>query len=169
MDLNTIDPDFIKDLLNSDRATWIVAQNLRLNGYTISLPPINIRPNTTLIKQYGDSGDLLVGSNVIEVKQRPDIDFNNLQEFPYKTIIIDVKHHYDNLKTPPLYYVICNSNLTGAIIVSNKTRNKWTESTRWDNKRKRSRTFYLVELDYCNYWDFNEKPKFYFETTSTIA
>jgi len=160
MTLDSIDPNFTQDLLESDKSVWVVAQNLRLNGYTVTLPPISIRPNTTLIQQYADSGDLLVGTDIIEIKQRPDLDFNSTEEFPYSDIIVDVKHHYDSLKTPPKYYLICNSSLKGAIVVSNKTRNFWTESTRWDRKRGRKRTFYLVSLKLCHYWKFGETPKF---------
>ena len=122
MSLDSIDPNFTKDLLDSDKSVWVIAKNLRLNGYTVTLPTISIRPNTTLIKEYADSGDLLVGTDIIEIKQRPDLDFNSTEDFPYSDIIVDVKHHYDSLKTPPKYYLICNSSLKGAIVVSNKTR-----------------------------------------------
>lgn len=159
---DTIDPNFIKDLLASDLSTWIVARNLRLSGYTVTLPPIGIRPDTGRIREYADSGDLVVNGNVIEVKHRPDLQFGGLKEFPYNSVIVDVAHHYDGLVVKPRYYVICNSTLSGAIIVSGKTFGKWTESTRWDNKRKRMRTFYLVDTRLCNFWDFGERPRFGF-------
>jgi hypothetical protein len=159
---DTIDPSFKKDLLDSDYSTWIVARNLRLNGYTVILPPIGIRPDTSVIREYGDSGDLVVNGNVIEVKHRPDLKFGGLEEFPYGSVIVDVKHHFDSLEVKPKYYVICNSTLSGAIIVSGKTFGKWTTSTRWDSKRGRMRTFYLVDTRYCNFWDFGERPRFGF-------
>jgi hypothetical protein len=159
-DFNTIDPNFIQDLLNSDLSTWIVARNLRLNGYSVTLPPIRIRPDTTEIREYADTGDLIVNGSIIEVKHRPDLAFNGLSEFPYGSVIIDVKHHFNSLEVKPKYYVICNSTLSGAIIVSNKTFGKWETSTRWDNKRKRMRTFYLVSRELCNFWKFGEKTRF---------
>ena len=147
-----IDPDFVKDLLKSDLATFLVAQKLRLKGHTVTLPPIKIRPDTSQIREYADSGDLLVGDKIVEVKQRPDLEFNSLEEFPYSTLIVDVKHHYDNLTTKPSHYIICNSGLNGAIIVPVKdTFNSWTTSTRWDRKRGRERTFYLVEKKKCKW------------------
>jgi hypothetical protein len=157
---DTIDPNFKKDLLDSDYSTWIVARNLRLNGYTVTLPPIGIRPDTGRIKEFGDSGDLVINGNIIEVKQRPDLKFDKLSEFPYSTLIVDVKHHFDSLEVKPRYYVICNSTLSGAIIVSGKTSGKWTTSTRWDNKRGRMRTFYLVSRELCHFWDFGDRPRF---------
>jgi hypothetical protein len=159
-DFNTIDPNFIQDLMNSDLSTWIVARNLRLNGYSVTLPPIRIRPNTTEIREYADNGDLVVNGCVIEVKHRPDLVFNGLSEFPYGSVIIDVKHHFDSLEVKPKYYVICNSTLSGAIIVSLRTCEKWTTSTRWDNKRKRMRTFYLVATEKCHFWKFGDRPRF---------
>jgi hypothetical protein len=162
LDYDLIDPEFKNDLIRSDKSVFLVAQYLRLNGHSVTLPPIKIRPDTSTISEYGDGGDLMVESNIIEVKQRPDLHFNSLSEFPYNTIIVDVKHHYDRMVNPPKYYIICNSGLNGAIVVSNKTRNKWITSTRWDRKRNRNRTFYLIEKKYCNFWNFNEKPKFIF-------
>ena len=159
---DTIDPNFKKDLLDSDYSTWIVARNLRLNGYSVTLPPIGIRPDTTAIREYADNGDLIVNGSIIEVKHRPDLKFGGLDEFPYSTLIVDVKHHFDSLEVKPKYYVICNSTLSGAIIVSGKTFEKWTTSTRWDNKRGRTRTFYLVDTRLCNFWNFGERPRFGF-------
>jgi len=161
-DFNTIDHNFIQDLMNSDLSTWIVARNLRLNGYSVTLPPIRIRPDTTEIREYGDTGDLMVNGNIIEVKHRPDLAFGCLEDFPYGSVIIDVAHHYDGMEIKPKYYVICNSILSGAIIVSGKTKERWTTSTRWDNKRKRMRTFYLVGTEMCNFWKFGDRPRFEF-------
>jgi hypothetical protein len=163
MDLDKIDPNFVKDLLASDLAVWVVARNLRLSGYTISLPAIKIRPDVSQIQEFGDSGDLIIGSNIIEVKQRPDLDFNSLKEFPYDSCIVDVVHHFDGLSVPPTYYVICNKSLSGAIVVASRTKDRWTISTRWDNKRKRERTFYLAKISDCHFWDFREAPRFKFE------
>ena len=162
MDFDKIDPSFLLDLQKSDEVTWIIARNLRLNGFEVTLPPIKIRPDSGQIKGYGDDGDLRVSNSVVEVKQRPDLSFERLEDFPYSSIIVDVVHHWEEMKVKPSYYVIVNAGMTGAIIVNGNTRDKWTVSRRWDNKRKRERTFFLVGVEYCNYWNFRERPKFRF-------
>ena len=163
MDFNKIDPTFLADLKKSDEVVYLIARNLRLNGFSVTLPPINIRPDTSQMAAYQDEGDLLVSNSIIEVKQRPDLCFTSLSEFPYDTIIVDVVHHWESMSRKPSYYVICNSDLSGAIIVNGKTKDKWTVSTRWDGKRNRERTFYLIDIGMCKYWDFREVPKFRFE------
>ena len=99
---DSIDPDFVKDLLESDKATFIVTQKLRLAGYTVTLPPISIRPDVGQIKEFGDSGDIWIGDKIIEVKQRPDLEYNNLESFPYPDVIVDVKHRYGRPVCKPL-------------------------------------------------------------------
>lgn len=163
MDLDRVDPDFIKDLQKSDEVAWIIARNLRLNGFSVTLPPINVRPTVGQIKDYGDDGDLLIANSVVEVKQRPDLHFSGLRDFPYRDIIVDVVHHWESMKAKPSYYVIVNADLTGAIVVNGNTRDKWMVSRKWDGKRNRERTFFLVGVEHCNYWDFRERPKFRFE------
>jgi hypothetical protein len=163
VNLDKIDPNFVKDLLASDLAVWVVARKLRLSGFDIFLPAIKIRPDVSQIQEFGDSGDLIIGSSIIEVKQRPDLDFNSLKEFPYESIIVDTTGHYDALKIPPAYYIICNRSLDGGAIINTQTKPQWQVSRRWDNKRKRERTFYICPKELCNYWDFREVPRFKFE------
>jgi hypothetical protein len=163
LDYDKIDPHFLEDLRKSDEVTCLIARNLRLNGFSVTLPPINVRGHYSQMKDYTDDGDLRIANSIVEVKQRPDLHFSGIQDFPYSDIIVDVTHHYDSMSQKPAYYVICNADLTGAIVVSGKTFGSWTISRRWDNKRGRERTFYLVPTRLCNYWDFREKPKFRFE------
>lgn len=161
--LDKTDPTFVQDLLTSDYSVFVIAQKLRLSGFSVFLPAIKIRPDVSQIQEFGDSGDLMIGSSVIEVKHRPDINFNSLEEFPYSSIIVDTTGHLDSLKKIPAYYIICNRSIDGGAIINTQTKPKWQVSRRWDNKRKRERSFYICPKELCNYWDFKDEPKFKFD------
>lgn len=139
--IDTTDPTFVSDLLNSQNAVWKVAKWLNIQGYNITVRPTAIRPDASQMASYADQGDLEIIQR-IEVKQRPDLHFTCRDDFPYPTVIVDVCHTWDKAIVKPYAYIICNAEVTAALIVLGSTRKQWTQVTKYDTKRNRERHFY---------------------------
>ena len=156
--LDTRDPTFVEDLLKSDKAVWSVARHLRLRGATITLPPITIRGDDEDISDCSDHGDMTVTwrgrDYLVEVKHRPDLTFRRLSDFPYPTIIVDTQHHWEALEVKPHSYYVCNADLTGAVVVTSATADRWVPVEKWDTKRNRARKFLECPLILCQYREF---------------
>lgn len=153
--LDKTDPNFKQDLLDSQESVELIAAWLENRGYTVTVPEIRIRPNDNRIQEYSDDGDLFVSGNKfscqqrVEVKQRPDINFSSLANFPYRTIIVDTCHAWDEAERKPYAYFILNSTMTRAIIVEGDSSKYWKRVDKYDNKRKRKRSFYECPIDKC--------------------
>jgi hypothetical protein len=152
VNLDEIDPTFVQDLAASEKSVWLVARWMRSEyGLAVTVRPTFVRGDPSVASDYSDSGDLEISQRV-EVKHRPGLQFCSLDEFPYSTVIVDVAHAWDNARPKPIAYVICNADITGAIIVDAKrTSSQWIRVTKPDTKRGRERTFYECPKLLCSY------------------
>lgn len=144
-DLDKIDPTFKDDLENSKVAVDAVARWLCNAGYPVVTQPTFVRPDTDSRHEFADGGDLGVIQRV-EVKHRPTISFTSKEDFPYDTVIVDVKHSWDNARPKPFAYVICNAELTHCLFISSRTSDKWTIVTRESRGRPREHYECPIEL-----------------------
>ena len=152
MNLDKIDPSFVNDLENSKEAVDKVARLLCNRGYSVITHATFVRPDSESREEYSDGGDLGLVQRV-EVKRRPKIPFTGKHDFPYKTLIVDVKHSWDNARPKPYMYIICNADLTHCLIVEGATRKHWKIVTR--KSRGRDREHYECPLEYVKQM---EKP-----------
>lgn len=149
-DFERLDPRFIEDLAASERAVWIVAQYLQRKGKPVSVEPMRVRDNIEDMAEFADHGDLTIRER-IEVKHRNELNFNAPHEFPYPSIIVDVAHAWDRAFPKPMGYFITNADITAAFYVSGSTAKHWKKTTKFDNARRRERTFYECPLQLCKF------------------
>lgn len=165
------DKTFKADLLESDKAVWYVANRIRHLGHFVTMPPIKVRDEDKGDrKDFTDPGDIFVhesfedleDSFLIEVKRRrEEMSFTSIDSFKYPDIIVDTIHHFDENPIKPRYYVICNSEKTGAIVVPvAATVANWTKRYGVpDTVHGRKRNFYYCYLKpHCRYWVLNADP-----------
>jgi len=97
--------------------------------------------------EYGDSGDLEIMQRV-EVKHRPRLTFTCKEDFPFRTLIVDVCHAYDRARPKPYAYIILNREMTVAFVVYCSTFKHWVRVRKLDTAKHREREFYEVPLDF---------------------
>lgn len=138
--LDEIDPTFVEDLAASHSAVKVAAEWLRGQGLPVVVRPTFVRPTAAERREYSDGGDLEILQRV-EVKQRPEIDFQEPADFPFSSIIVDVCHKYDQARPKPYAYLILNASLSAAFVVKvGETRHAWKKVAR--NARGRVRDYY---------------------------
>ncbi len=147
---DVIDPTFVKDLTGSEQAVWKVLHYLHSKGKVAGINPLRIRDDVRNMSEFADHGDLWIQER-IEIKQRPDIDFQQPEDFPYSSIIVDVAHAYDRAFPKPYVYFVCNASLTAAFVIMGNTSKHWTKVEKFDNARQRKRTFYECPLKHTKF------------------
>jgi len=146
-DYNTQDPHFVDDLLGSQPAVEKAAGWLAGLGYTVSVPALRVRPDSSQMSRYSDAGDIHIVQSV-EVKRRVDMEFMERTDFRYDTIIVDTCSAFDRKRPKPYVYIIGNADMTAAFIVNVPlTQRKWTRVSKRDVKKDRVRDFYECPVD----------------------
>jgi len=178
-DLDTIDPTFKTDLAISRKAVYVAAHWLNNRGHTVVIPANKVRPTAKDRVDYSDFGDLQVALGkpepiagrliaydeleTVEVKQRfnnpkypnANMNFKSRDEFPYDTVMVGVKTHYDKLDPEPMFTIIFNESLTGCLTINKASRADWTAAERWVEKNGRKRTCYECPKYLTTYYDIN--------------
>jgi len=143
--LDATDPTFVRDLLDSQEAVWLVARWLSRRGNNVTVRAIHVRPTVETLAEYGDAGDLEI-VNRIEVKHRR-LPFTSAADYPYRTVTVDVAHAWDRAHPKPFAYVILNQSRTVAALVLRTTARQWERVTKHDHAKHRDRTFYECPVD----------------------
>jgi hypothetical protein len=152
------DPTFVEDLIESKDTVWFAARWLSDADFTIRIPPTRVRPSVAQMAEYSDKGDLFISKpsrwsgeeKRIEVKKR-DLSFTGKHDFPFNTIIVDVKHKIDKADPKPHLYLAFNSTLTCCCITKGDTHESWATAKRWDERKGRLRTFYECPINLCTF------------------
>jgi len=148
------DPDFVKDLMESQVSVWMAAQWLSEKGYNVTVRKTNIRPSSNNMSEYADNGDIEIIQR-IEVKRRK-IDFTSEFDYPYKTVFVDVAHTFDNAINKPFAYIIINQNGTHCIVIKSETFKHWIKTQKHDRLKNRDRFFYECPIKLCKFYSFGE-------------
>jgi hypothetical protein len=147
-DYDCDDPSFIADLRESKSSVEIAARWLSSQGYPVVIRPTFERPESSKMAEFADDGDLEIMQRV-EVKRRVSLTFSSKADFPYKTLIVDACHCYDNARPKPYAYIILNREMSAAFIVDVKASKKhWQKVTKQDRFKKRERSFYEVPMEF---------------------
>jgi hypothetical protein len=145
------DQQFIRDLSTSRIAVNEFASRLRDKGWQIWLPPESVRPDSTVRREYGDTGDIMVQGRV-EHKVRTNLHFTCRDDYPYDTVIVDEVYKEDSKADDPvLAYIIENANRTHAAVVYGWKRHLWQIERRRDPIQGRECDFYTIHKDHVRF------------------
>lgn len=145
------DPTFVRDLLQSEQHVDIVARWLYGSGYNPVVPPISVRDDPNNMRAFADGGDIFVGQSRIECKQR-GLRFTCARDFPYRTIIVDVAHAWDNANPKPHLYVLTDVPIVHCVVVRSKTSTRWIRTQKRDWQKRRDRCFYECPIVHCEFY-----------------
>jgi hypothetical protein len=176
-DLDELDPTFTDDLYISRIAVYTAVHWLNNRQHTVVCPPNKERPEAKDRAGFTDFGDLQVALGrdglrhladfnaleTVEVKQRftsekyPDksMDFHSVEEFPWPTVLVGIKKHYDKLDPEPIFTICFNETLTGCLIIKKDTRLSapWTVWKGHVKKNGRIQTCYEVPKHLTTYYE----------------
>jgi len=148
-DLERDDPTFVDDLHKSHPAVVRVGEWLSAKGYIVQVPTPEARDKIEDRHNFSDGGDIFIDVanfvRIIEVKQRRNIDFTGLADYPYPTIFIDSVSKYDRKNPKPWLYFIVNRGLTTALVIKGTTPNRWGKTKKYDKQKSRSEAFYVAD------------------------
>lgn len=151
-DYDKMDPHFIEDLAKSQEAVQLVADWLSGFGYKVTIPPIEVRPDPSVMSDYSDNGDIKVEMTV-EVKRR-GFNFTGADDYPYPTAIVDNCLAFDRKTPMPHSYVLLSNDMKAALIVLCSTKKFWQRVERLDRAKSRVRRMYEVELKHGTFVRF---------------
>jgi hypothetical protein len=148
------DPNFIDDLLASQKAVWIAAQLLVDCGETIMMRPLSIRPDIKDMSKYADQGDIFIlregGWRAVEVKHRT-LEFTGKDDYPFPTVIVNNRHIWDRADPKPFAHIIFNKDLSVLCLVMSETSDQWKLVEKMDYAKNRMRTFYVCPKELCGF------------------
>jgi hypothetical protein len=155
------DDTFFAGLNKSREVAELVCQWLKRKGYDVTHPPQKTRPRNVPIEErwrYTDDGDLEIKLNGeikrIEVKYRPEMAFRSGNDIPYHEIIVDEQYKIDGAHTYPLLaYIIVDKTKRCAMMITEKTKDYWYASTKFDRKEQEERTFCMCPKEHCLFFN----------------
>jgi len=160
MNLDEIDPTFVADLEGSVHAAHRTGEFLEHTlGLQSRVMPTVVRPDPSVRAQYADAGDIRMTmpvevSVMVESKGRQNIQFSCARDFPYRTIMVDIKHTHDKKFPKPFYYFIWNTTLTTVAVVNcHTTRSYWTVEAKTFHGR--SQECYFCPVDRLEFVQFD--------------
>ena len=162
------DPTFVRDLLESQRIVWLVAEWLHDQGNNVWIPATVVRPDPSVSHEFSDLGDIyltggLAGDGfvktdrLVEVKHRPTLSFTKRSDYPYPTVIVDQKSRFDAKPTKPDGYVIVNREKTHAAVVYCKTQAAWSVESIYAKNTKQTADYYVIPRELPRFIDLRER------------
>lgn len=150
------DPSFVGDLIQSDSHVRKVAQWIKRCGYgSPNVAEIRIRDRVENMRDFSDDGDIFAFGKRLEAKQRM-VNFESRETFPYRTIIVDVAHTWDDAEHKPDAYILTNKQATCCLVVLGSTYPEWVRVQKWDRFKKRTRTFYECPIDHTLFYRMDQ-------------
>lgn len=144
------DTQYFKDQCNIGKSfEKLVAEKLIAAGISdVVHEDSGFRKDITEIHKYTKtSGDLKIKGWPFEVKSRTEV-FNTTDDWKYWPMFVDTVSSFDRKTVQPRGYIFI-SQATGALMgVGVKSKEHWTITKKWDNKRKISEKFYCVDKTY---------------------
>lgn len=133
---------FYADLAKSEDAVLVIATWLADLGKEVYKPPPANGP---------DSGDLYIGKQRIEVKQRT-FDFTD-KRYPYGDVMVCEARRI--IEAKPEVYITFNvsKDLRWAVSTYTKTINKWRIKRQWDHRYERWGYYLHAPFSVCTFHD----------------
>lgn len=131
-------------------ARWLWSQ-----GYTVSIPKMDIAPEHDQWREYKDNGDLFITKN--GYKQRVEVKglkvtFMGKRDWPYPDFIVCAKHSFDNAKPKPAYYIIVSADKRALAVVDTRMSKFWKVINRDDSRYyKVAQDFYICPMEYVHW------------------
>jgi hypothetical protein len=120
---------FVKRLLASRHAMFVVAEWLSEKGFDVRLPAIKARRHDQKIEDFVDDGDIFISKDGsperrVEVKNIRH-EFTGVDDYPYKNVIIANKASFDRGNDNLSCFIIIGKDLNNVIIVNEATMPHW--------------------------------------------
>ncbi len=131
----------------SHDAVWTVANRLADRGYPVTVNPTKYVECRENWDDYSDRGDLYVQLRV-EVKKL-GVYFTSRKDWPFGgKFIVCAKHSFDGANPRPHCYYILNNKKTHAALVMSDTSKNWYTEKRTDKRYENmTQDFYLCPLN----------------------
>lgn len=141
--------EFEKELVKGHKYQAIVRDKLIEAGLEVEMPSINFNKGT-------DDGDIFVfvkgQKYVLEVKSLSR-EFTCIEDFPYKTIIVDMEENFDKKKHHVTAYVYISQKTEAMFVISTTSKKYWTKEYKKDTKRGYTKNFIFAEKKYAIEFD----------------
>lgn len=145
---------FVSALETSRDAVWFVAESLHAQGWNVRILPATVAKKGESRAKHMDQGDLEIIKR-LEVKHRPDMDFNSLEEFKFDSVIVDEPYKIEKYAEGTLFgYIVLNKNKTGGMFIHPNTRKHWVIEPRFDSKEGKDKDFMLCPKKFAKFITF---------------
>ena len=148
MNLDHVDPDFVKDLKASNSGVICVSEMLSSAGMTVILKGLKVRPDVTQRVRYMDDGDLDLCFR-IEVKHT-NLEFTDYWRFP--TIIVCDAHKIDRATRRPLGFIQLNRDMSHGLVIPWRHRPKFVKESRYMRNGGRTEEVYTCNKDLATFF-----------------
>lgn len=161
-DLDRSDPEFLKDLQESDIYVMLAGLWLLQEGYNVTFFATQVRPDPEKRFEFADEGDLEIWSDTFPTKTRVEVKhnhhhFTNDLDYPFKDVLVETQQKMDNLKYKgeldprPFLILRFNQSLSHCLLIKPSTKYLWTANTFLNKKTNRAKPCYFVPKDKVEY------------------
>lgn len=140
------DAAFLNRLRDSKQYATLAAHILSGMGYPVTIRPVFERPDVRQRADYADHGDLEI-IQVVEVKHRQELHFTSREDYPFKTIIVDMASSYDAKRPKPVMYMIFNSEATHYALVMCRTFKQWRKRSKLNSLNNVTSDYYECPIN----------------------
>jgi|TARA_R110000744_G_scaffold136437_1_gene246340 hypothetical protein len=149
---------FVKYLMNSADAVFVVCRWLHLRGDNVAVSGVErIRGNKEHSK-HSDGGDIATPTGIVEVKHLRNVEFTSNKDFPYPNAVAGFKYAIDNILPDLRAVVTLSKDLRHAYVV---LPDMYKTATVMPVKNADGKIIkaYLVPAKKCHFFDIDAAPK----------
>ena len=140
---------FFRELETGHKWASHTVRRLADAGIDARLTPMTIRTHVDNRSDYSNEADITVdmagGQFIIESKSRNLTFSDDPTSFPYRTSFVDTVRGWDQKTTKPRAVVIVSQQTKAALVVSAKTRRRWTTIETTDRVRGITDVWYQID------------------------
>lgn len=139
------DGDYRRAFADGHSRNEYVALMLREHGIWAECPPLRYASNKSEIASFttGEK-DVITRAGTVEVKGQGKYFTNEVESFPFSTMIVDTASGWDAKREKPIAYVFVSIETMHCLAIPGHTRGEWQKKTLFDNKKKIYDDFYVA-------------------------
>lgn len=139
------DGDYRRAFADGHSRNEYVARMIREQGIWAECPPLRYASSKSEIVNFtvGEK-DVITKAGTVEVKGQGKYFTDEVESFPFSTMIVDTVSGWNAKSEKPIAYVFVSIETKHCLAIPGYTRNQWQEKTLFDNKKEIYDDFFVA-------------------------
>jgi len=149
---------FLERLDRSRPAVLAVADWLRWNGRTVTVPEVRFAPSADMHEEYADNGDMfLPDGQIVEVKHITRC-FTSAADWPFREFFIDTEARVARLGNNVAAYIVLSADYAAmGMVIPKNSREHWYVSEKVNGNTGKSARRVTCTLEHVTFRPFEKR------------